>query len=162
MNFSYNLASTFARGEMFLVAYSWASVQSVSLTERQCGWDTHAAGHISWLTLRHRLTHTQTREGLASVVLHMHVYVCVCVCVGAYPVQSFGLYVPQQLLPPVGRHPGGDVFRLLWHDGPHFDGVFGRFLRAGCQGVVRRHLLQQGRHGGTGRHRAGLGRAKSE
>lgn len=73
-----------------------------------------------------------------------------------YPVQPLGLDVPEELLPPVGGHLGGDVLGFLRDDGSHFDGVLRRFLGAGGQGVVGRDLLQQGGHGGASRHGPGL------
>lgn len=133
------------------------SSECVGGQERQCGWNTHAARHISgqpYNTDSHRY-----RRGRPQGI------VCVCVCALpvecfyitlTYPVQSFGLYVPQQLLSPICRHPRGDVLRFLWDDRPYFDGVLRRFLRAGCQSVVRGHLLQQGSHGGTSWHWTGL------
>lgn len=66
-----------------------------------------------------------------------------------YPIQSLGLYVAKELLSPISRHPGGDIFRLLWYDRSHFNGIIRWFLGASCQSVVRGHLLQQGSHGGT-------------
>ena len=81
-------------------------------------------------------TYTDTdREGFRMLNAECRMCVCVCVCVRVYlplqcfctavtyPVQSFGLYVPQELLPPIGRHPGGDVLGLLRDDRPYFDGV---------------------------------------
>lgn len=146
----------------------WPSkhVSSDECAEGQADTATVWSGHTCsctqiWSTLQHRLTRIQTGGGLPNAV-------CLCVCVSftivwdvsTYPIQPFSLYVPEKLLPPVSGHLGSDVFRFLRHPRSYFDGVLRWFLRTGCQGVVRRHLFQQGCHGGTSWHGTSLGQRK--
>lgn len=140
-------------GHDYLLIFSWSEWYSRSGWERDSVDGTHMQPGANLVNLTTQIYTDTHREDLSLSWMFVCALLLQSVCVAwTYPVQSFGLYVPEELLPPVRGHLGGDVLWLLWYAGSHFYGVFRWFLGAGCQRIVRRHLLQQGCHGRASRH----------